>query len=65
MRVSAPGGERQRRVADHEHGLMGQRGQRFQVLRLGAGLGEPGLDLPDLPAQELEQRDGRARRRRQ
>jgi hypothetical protein len=59
MRVGPASGERERRVADDEHGLMGQRGQRFQILCFGSGLGELGLYLPDFAAQELEQCDGR------
>ena len=65
MRVGPASGERERRVADHEHRLMGQRGQRCQILRLGSGLGELGFHLPDFAAQELEQRHGRPGRRRE
>src|SRR4029077_3171905 len=50
---------------DDEHGFMGQRGQRCQILCFGSGVGELGFHLPDFATPELAPRDGHPRRRRE
>ncbi len=62
MRICPAGRERERGVADHEHCVMGQRGESVEILGLGAGCGESRLDLPHVTTQDLEQRHGCARR---
>ena len=58
-------GQLQRRIADDEHGVVRQRCERLEVLRFRPGIREARCDLPYVATQQLEQRDGRARRRRQ
>ena len=56
MRIRTGRRELKRRIADHEDRFMRQRSKSLQVWGLGARLGEFGADLPDFPAQQLQQR---------
>jgi len=65
VEVGVPRGQKQRRVADHQHGLVRQVRQPVEIGRLRSGLGEVGPYLPDLATQELQQADRRSRRSRE
>ena len=59
MRIEALGGEEQRRIPDHQDGLVGKVRQRVEIARFRAGLREVRVHSPDVGAQELEEADRR------
>src|SRR5882762_4854582 len=57
VRVGVPRGQEQRRVADHQHGLVRQVRQGVEIGCLRPSLGEVRLHLPDIATQQLQQAD--------
>jgi len=53
VRVGVPRGQEQRRVADHQHGLVRQVRQGVEIGCLRPSLGEVRLHLPDIATQQL------------